>query len=146
MAEQTDNRRAAAAGDGLMAQRKHGKHYAHGLPAVAFPARAAARRDRVPRVVVAARDLQPGVQWLQQLQLVADVAAWRDVMTGAAVPDPAAVAMLATAATAAADVVAAVPDDPAHREHRAQMLADVAWMDRAARRMLAVAARIGRGQ
>ena len=61
----------------MMAQRKHGKHHIHGTPAVQLPRRVAARRDRVPRVVVAARDLQPGVQRLQQLQLAHDVAAWR---------------------------------------------------------------------
>ena len=32
----------------------------------------------------------------------------------------------------------------ADRAHRAMLLADVAWMDRAARRMMAVAAKVGR--
>lgn len=138
----------------MMAQRKHGKHHIHGTPAVAFPRRMAARRDRVPRVVVAAQDLQPGVQRLQQLQLAHDVAAWRIVMAAAVAPD-AAVAMLAAAADAAGgvaalrsvalDLAAAVPDDRAHRDQRAALLHDVAWMERAARRMLAVAARLGRG-
>lgn len=137
-----------------MAQRKHGKHHIHGTPAVAFPARMAARRDRVPRVVVAARDLQPGVQRLQQLQLRADLAAWRVLITAADVRDPDAVAMLATAADAAGgvaalrgaalDLVALVPDDRAHRDDRAKLLADVAWMERAARRMMAVAFKVGR--
>ncbi len=73
----------------------------------------------------------------------------------AAAAPAAAVVRLDTAADAAGgvaalrsvalDLVAAVPDDRAHRERRAALLHDVAWMERAARRMMAVAARIGRG-
>ena len=138
----------------MMAMRKHGKHHMHGLPVVAFPARMAARRDRVARVVVAASDLQPGVQRLQQLMLTADVRAWAAMLTAAAPVDPAAAAMLTMAATAAADLallrgaaldlVAALPADRAQRDHKAKLLADVAWMDRAARRMMAVAVKVGR--
>ncbi len=138
----------------MMAMRKQGKHHMHGLPAVAFPARMAARRDRVARVVVAASDLQPGVQQLQQLMLTADVRAWAAMLTAAAPADPAAAAMLTMAATAAADLamlrgaaldlVAALPADRAGRDHRAMLLTDVAWMDRAARRMMAVAVKVGR--
>ena len=76
-------------------------------------------------------------------------------MLAAVVPaDPAAAAMLMMAATAAADLamlrgaaldlVAVLPDDRAQRDHKAKLLADVAWMDRAARRMMAVAAKVGR--
>ena len=154
MAEHRRNSDRADPGGGMMAQRKHGKHHIHGLPAVAFPARMAARRDRVARVVVAASDLQPGVQRLQQLQLAVDVRAWAAMLTAAAPVDPAAAAMLTMAATAAADLallrgaaldlVAALPADRAQRDHKAKLLADVAWMDRAARRMMAVAAKVGR--
>ena len=142
---------AARAGAGMMAMRKHGKHHIHGLPVVAFPARMAARRDRVARVVVAASDLQPPIQRLQQLMLTADVRAWAAMLTAAAPVDPAAAAMLTMAATAAADLALLrgaaldlVDALPADRAHRAMLLADVAWMDRAARRMMAVAAKVGR--
>ena len=98
--------------------------------------------------------MSPQLQRLQQLMLTADVRAWAAMLTAAAPVDPAAAAMLTMAATAAADLallrgaaldlVAALPADRAQRDHKAKLLADVAWMDRAARRMMAVAVKVGR--
>ena len=144
----------------MTSQRQHGAHHRHGVPVNG------SRPQRVRRVVPGgviiqpltvshdARDLHLDRQRIAQHELLRLLRSWSLMMTAAPVDDPAAAAMLAHAAAAARelaamrgaalDIIAAFPLDAGTAQQRSRIAADVMHLDRAARRVLAIAALLGR--
>ena len=137
-----------------------GKHHRHGSPL------AGSQPQRVRRVVPGgviiqpltvshdARDLHVDRQRIAQHELQRLLRSWGSMMTAAPVDDPAAAAMLSHAAAAARelaamrgaclDIIAAFPLDAGTALQRSRIAADVMQLDRAARRVLTIAAMLGR--
>lgn len=144
----------------MTSQHPHGGHHRHGAPMQG------SQPQRVRRVVPGgviiepmtashdARDLHVNRQRIAQHELQRLLRSWGSLMAAAPVDDPAAVVMLAHAAAAARelaamrgaclDIIAAIPRDPGTAQQRARIAADVMHLDRAARRVLTIAALLGR--